>query len=382
MQVLTFRGPDSGAVDKFVLWAILVLSAIGIVSVYSAIGFLAETKGGGDTEALLFKHLFRVGLALGAMGLFSVINYRVLAKFSRYLLIGSIGLLVAVQIVGVVSGGAARWLNLAGLMFQPSDLAKVSLLLFVASMLSQKQIYIKSFSRSFAPIFLWIMVTIATIGISDLSSSAVILTAVLIMCFVARVSVLQIMMVGLLGLTLAYGMLMTSPERAARLEAYVGIKMFPNTDAEAVFSTSDEQYQSEQAKMAIAQGGLLGVGPGKSTQRDFLPAPYNDFIYAIIAEEYGIVGALFVLSLFLIILFRGLLRIARKAPDPLGLFLAVGIVVMLSLYGFVHAGVSSNLLPVTGLPLPFVSYGGTSLLANGVLAGILLNISRQMDARA
>ena len=382
MQVLTFRGPDSGAVDKFVLWAILVLSAIGIVSVYSAIGFLAETKGGGDTEALLFKHLFRVGLALGAMGLFSVINYRVLAKFSRYMLIGSIGLLVAVQIVGVVSGGAARWLNLAGLMFQPSDLAKVSLLLFVASMLSQKQVYIKSFSRSFAPIFLWIMVTIATIGISDLSSSAVILTAVLIMCFVARVSVLQIMMVGLLGLTLAYGMLMTSPERAARLEAFVGIKMFPNTDAEAVFSTSDEQYQSEQAKMAIAQGGLLGVGPGKSTQRDFLPAPYNDFIYAIIAEEYGIVGALFVLSLFLIILFRGLLRIARKAPDPLGLFLAVGIVVMLSLYGFVHAGVSSNLLPVTGLPLPFVSYGGTSLLANGVLAGILLNISRQMDATA
>ncbi|MDE2995393.1 MAG: FtsW/RodA/SpoVE family cell cycle protein, partial [Bacteroidota bacterium] len=284
--------------------------------------------------------------------------------------------------VGVVSGGAARWRNVAGLMFQPSDLAKVSLLLFVASMLSQKQVYIKSFSRSFAPIFLWIMVTIATIGISDLSSSAVILTAVLIMCFVARVSVLQIMMVGLLGLTLAYGMLMTSPERAARLEAYVGIKMFPNTDAEAVFSTSDEQYQSEQAKMAIAQGGLLGVGPGKSTQRDFLPAPYNDFIYAIIAEEYGIVGALFVLSLFLIILFRGLLRIARKAPDPLGLFLAVGIVVMLSLYGFVHAGVSSNLLPVTGLPLPFVSYGGTSLLANGVLAGILLNISRQMDATA
>lgn len=382
MQVLTFRGPDSGAVDKLVLWAILVLSAIGIVSVYSAIGFLAETKGGGDTEALLFKHLFRVGLALAAMGIFSVINYRVLARFSRFLLIGSIGLLLAVQVVGVVSGGAARWLNLAGLMFQPSDLAKVSLLLFVASMLAQKQVYIKSFSRSFAPIFLWIMVTIACIGISDLSTSAVVLCAVMVMCFVARVSVIQIMLVGLLGLTLAYGMLATSPARAARLEAFVGIKMFPNTDAEAVFSSSDEGYQSSQAKMAIAQGGLLGVGPGKSTQRDFLPAPYNDFIYAIIAEEYGIVGALFVLGLFLIILFRGLLRIARKAPDPLGLFLAVGIVVMLTLYGFVHAGVSSNLLPVTGLPLPFVSYGGTSLLANGVMAGILLNISRQVDPAA
>jgi len=122
----------------------------------------------------------------------------------------------------------------------------------------------------------------------------------------------------------------------------------------------------------------MGVGPGKSSQRDFLPAPYNDFIYAIIAEEYGLVGAFFLLALFLVILFRGLLRIARYAPDPLGLFLAVGIVVMLTLYGFVHAGVSSNLLPVTGLPLPFVSYGGTSLLANGMMAGILLNISRQI----
>ncbi len=379
MQVLTFRGPDSGAVDKFVLWAILLLCAIGIVSVYSAIGYLAETKGGGDNEALLFKHLFRVGLALGAMGLFSVINYRVLAKYSRYMLIASIGLLVAVQVVGVVSGGAARWLNLAGLMFQPSDLAKVSLILYVASLLSQKQVYIKSFTRSFAPIFIWIMITIAAIGISDLSTSAVVLTSVLVMCFVARVSVAQIMMVGILGAILAYGMLATSPQRAARLEAYVGIKLFPHTTAEEVFSKSDEQFQSEQARLAIAHGGLFGVGPGKSTQRDWLPAPYNDFIYAIIAEEYGVVGAFFLLGLFLVILFRGMLRVARKAPDPLGLFLAVGIVVMLTFYGFVHAGVSAGVLPVTGLPLPFVSYGGTSLLANGMMAGILLNISRQVD---
>lgn len=382
MQYLTLRGDQAGPVDKFVLLSILALSAIGIFAVYSAIGFLAATKGGGDTEALLFKHLFRVGLALVAMGVFSVINYRALASVSRFLLIGSILLLLAVQVLGVVSGGAARWLNVMGFIFQPSDLAKVSLLLFIASLLAQKQLYIKSFSRAFAPIFIWIMATIAAIGISDLSTAAVVLTAVMIMCFIARVSVAHILMVGLLGLTLAYGMLLTSPQRAARLEAFVGVKMFPNTDAAEVFSSSAERYQSEQAKMAIAQGGLLGVGPGKSVQRDFLPAPYNDFIYAIIAEEYGIVGALFLLSLFLVILFRGLLRIARKAPDPLGLFLAVGIVVMLTMYGFVHAGVSSNLLPVTGLPLPFVSYGGTSLLANGVMAGILLNISRQVETTA
>ncbi|MDA0683107.1 MAG: FtsW/RodA/SpoVE family cell cycle protein [Bacteroidetes bacterium] len=381
MQYLTLRSDQVGPVDKYVLLSILALSAIGVFAVYSAIGFLAATKGGGDTEALLFKHLFRVGLALVAMGVFSVINYRALAAVSRFLLIGSILLLLAVQVLGVVSGGAARWLNVMGFIFQPSDLAKVSLLLFVASLLAQKQLYVKSFSRAFAPIFIWIMATIGAIGISDLSTAAVVLTAVMIMCFIARVSVGHILMVGLLGLTLAYGMLSTSPQRAARLEAFVGVKMFLNTD-DIDYSNRAELYQSEQAKMAIAQGGLLGVGPGKSVQRDFLPAPYNDFIYAIIAEEYGIVGALFLLSLFLVILFRGLLRVARKAPDPLGLFLAVGIVVMLTMYGFVHAGVSSNLLPVTGLPLPFVSYGGTSLLANGIMAGILLNISRQVDIAA
>ncbi len=379
MQVLTLRGPNFGAVDKYILWAILVLCAMGIVAVYSAIGYLAETKGGGDTEALLFKHLFRVVLALGMMGLFSIINYRVLAHFSRYLLIGSIGFLLAVQVMGVVSGGAARWLNLAGVMFQPSDLAKVSLVFYVATLLAQKQVYITSFARSFAPIFLWIMITVAAIGISDLSTSAVVLCAVLVMCFVARVSMVQLLMVGLLGAVLGYGMLATSPQRAARLEAYVGVKLFPHTDAASVFSSSDEQFQAEQARLAIAQGGLLGVGPGKSTQRDWLPAPYNDFIFAIIAEEYGILGAFVLLFLFVVILYRGLLKVARRAPDPLGLFMTVGIVVMLTLYGFVHAGVSANLLPVTGLPLPFVSYGGTSLLANGIMAGILLNISRQVD---
>ena len=124
-------------------------------------------------------------------------------------------------------------------------------------------------------------------------------------------------------------------------------------------------------------GGIADVGPGKSIQRDFLPAPYNDFIYAIIAEEYGIMGALLTLAVFVVILFRGMLRIARRAPDPLGLLISVGLVLMLTFYGFVHAGVAAGLFPVTGLPLPFVSYGGTSLLTSGVMMGILLNVSRQ-----
>jgi cell division protein FtsW len=180
-------------------------------------------------------------------------------------------------------------------------------------------------------------------------------------------------------LTLAYMLLLASPGRAARVESFTGMKLFPNTVAEEVFSAQDEGYQAEQARIAIAAGGVFGVGPGKSIQRDFLPAPYNDFIYAIITEEYGMVGAFVLLGLFVLILFRGLLRVARHAPDPLGCFMAVGLVVMIALYGFIHAGVTARLLPVTGLPMPFVSFGGTNMAASGMMIGILLNISRQTE---
>jgi cell division protein FtsW len=379
MQVLTLKGPGSGPVDKFVLWSVLLLSAVGIVAVYSAIAYFAATASDGNTERFLFRHSFRVAIALLVMGVFSIINYHFLAKLSKIVLIVAIGLLVLTQLVGVVSGGAARWLAFGGLQLQPSDLARVALLLYVSVLLTQKQVYIRSFSRAFVPIMVWIGITIMAIGVSDLSTSLVVLTAVMVMCFVGRVNVGHIALVGVVGLFLAYIMLLTSPQRAARVESFVGVKLFPNTVAEEVFDNQDEGYQAKQALLAIANGGLTGLGPGKSAQRDFLPAPYNDFIFAIIAEEYGVVGALALLFLYVLILFRGLLRIARHAPDPLGLFLSVGIVIMLTLYGFVHAGVSSNLLPVTGLPLPFVSYGGTSMLANGVMIGILLNISRHVE---
>lgn len=363
--------------DKYIVWTVLALSAFGTVAVYSAISFLAETKSGGNTERFLFQHLVRVILALGVMGLFSLVNYRVLARYSRIALVVSLMLLIAVQVVGVTTGGASRWLAIGTLGFQPSDLAKVALILYVATLLVRKQEYIKGFNNAFIPIIAWVLLTVVLIGIDDLSTSAMVLCVALIMCFVGRVSVLHLTALGMVGLVLATGLLMTSPNRAARVEAYLGVKIFPHTSAEEVFDSQAEGYQAKQAQIAFAMGGLTGVGPGKSIQRDFLPAPYNDFIFAIIAEEYGIIGAFGLLGLYMILLYRGVLRIARGAPDPLGLILAVGLVCMLSLYGFVHAGVASGLLPVTGLPMPFVSYGGTSMLANGVMIGILLNIARE-----
>ena len=366
--------------DKYVTWAIFGLAAIGIVAVYSAIEFLAETKAGGDTERFLLRHVMRLAMALGGVYVFSRIDYHKAAKLARPALIVSLGLLAAVQIVGEVSGGAARWLRIGSFGFQPSDLAKVALILYVALLLAQKQEYVKEFTRAFLPILTWILATVVLIGLEDLSSAALVLCSTLIMCFIARVSTVQLAGLAVAGAVLAAGLLMVSPNRAARLESYLGLKIFPHTSEEQVFNNQDEGYQAQQARIAIALGGVTGVGPGKSTQRDFLPAPYNDFIFAIIAEEYGLAGAFLLLGLLVVFLFRGLLRVARRAPDPLGLFVAVGFSVMVALYGFIHAGVSTGLLPVTGLPMPFVSYGGTSMVASGLMLGILLNISRQVEA--
>ncbi len=367
----------TGPLDQAVVLVVLALSAMGVVAVYSAITFLAETKSGGDTEALLLQHLFRLGLGLSMMLLFSRVDYHFLARWSRWLLLASIGLLILVQLVGVAMGGAARWLSVGFLVFQPSDFAKVSLILYTAVLLTRKQAYIRHFKRAFLPLMFWIMLTVLFIGVENLSTASLVLVSASLMCFVGRVRVLHLSGVAALGAVLVYLFLLTSPGRAARIESYLGMKLFPNTNSEQVLSDQDEGYQSRQARIAIALGGLTGVGPGKSVQRDFLPAPYNDFIFAVIAEEYGVIGALGLLAALVLLLFRGFMYIARQAPDELGFFLGVGFTTLIVLYGFVHAGVATGLLPVTGLPMPFVSWGGTSLVATGMMVGILLNISRQ-----
>ena len=362
--------------DRAVIWAVLLLSAAGVLAVYSAVSFLAETKAGGDTERFLFRHLLRVGLALGAAGALSLLDYRTLARFSKLAIVVSLAFLVAVQVLGAVTNGAQRWLELGPISFQPSDVAKVALILHVSVLLSKKQEYITSLGRGFVPLLVWIAPTVLLIGMEDLSTAAVLSATMGVMLFVGRVRLLHMGAVALAGLILAIGFLASSPQRAARVEAWTGVELFASNDDAVAITGQDENYQADQARIAIAMGGVTGLGPGKSVQRDFLPAPYNDFILAIIAEEYGLVGALLVLMVFVWILGRGFLRVARGAPDPLGLFLAVGLTTAVVLGGFINAMVTCGLLPVTGLAMPFVSYGGTSMLATGAMVGVLLNVSR------
>jgi len=369
-------------VDRAVVAAVLVLAAAGVAAVYSAIGFFAETRAGGDTESLLVAHVLRLALALGAAAAFSLVDYHRIARFSKAALVASLGLLVAVQLAGVTSGGAQRWLEIGPVSFQPSDFARVALILHLAVLLARKQPYVGQFERAYVPLALWAGATVVLIGMDNLSRAAMLAVTVAAMMFVGRVRMLHLVGTAVVAVALAGMLLMASPQRAARVEAFLGVRLFQHTDEASVFSAQDEGYQAEQARIAFALGGLTGVGPGHSTQRDFLPAAHNDFILAIIAEEYGLIGATILLLMFVSLLLRGFLRVARGAPDPLGLLLAVGLTTAVVIEGFTNAAVASGLFPVTGLPMPFVSYGGSSMLTTGIMVGILLNISRHGPGEA
>ena len=370
-------GPASAkgvASDRWLLVSVIMLMMAGLVAVFSSIAFFAETKFT-TASTLVGGHAVKLVISLLVMIIVSKIDYHIVARLSRYALLLSWLFLIIVHLYGTEVFGARRSLHLGAFSFQPSSLATVALLVYVAHLVTQKQEYIRSFKRAFLPVMVWILVTCALIGLEDFSSAALLLVMCLAVMFVGRVSMIHIFGLIFLG-TIGAGLILSqSLERQSRLTNYVDqVRHIESSEFQLASG-----YQAQQAHIAIAQGGFFGVGIGKSTQRDFLPAPYNDFIYAIITEEYGLLGAGVVLLLYVVILFRGVAVIAKRARDPLGMLLAVGCTLGVTMYAFVNAGVATGLLPVTGLPMPFISYGGTSMLFSGVLIGILLRISKYKE---
>lgn len=368
--------PKQGS-DRILLICVIVLMVIGVLAIYSAIAYFAETKHT-TAGSLVAGHITKLSVAFFLMLIVSKIDYHQIAKFSRLAMIISWILLFSVMLFGTEVFGAKRSINISGFSLQPSFFAAISLLIHIAVLLEEKQDYIKDFKRSFLPILFWVIITCGLIGVEDLSSAALLLGLSLIIMFVGRISTLQLS--GLIAIGLIGGAVLVwqSPERQSRIEQYV--------DQAVNMKTSEinigEGYQAQQAQIAIAQGQLTGVGMGKSTQRDFLPAPYNDFIFSIVAEEYGLLGSTILIGVFTLILFRGVIAIAKNAPDAVGTLLALGCTLIIVLYGFVNAGVASGLLPVTGLPMPFVSYGGSSIFAAGIMVGILMNISKHSNRQS
>lgn len=358
------------------IWAVMVLLGIfSILSVYSATGSLAYRQDG-NTEFYLFKHsgLLAVGFLLTY--LCHLLHYMKYNKWSPVLIAISIPLLVITIFYGAELNEARRWIKIpfTSLTFQTSDLAKLALIVYVARSLTSKQEYIKDFNSAFLPIILPVLIICGLIAPSDLSTAILLFLTCVFMMFVGRVSIQYIgllLFLGVVTFALLYALGGFYPEL---IRSTTWVNRFRE-----FMDGPDEVYQVIQAKMAIANGEWFGMGPGNSIQRNFLPMSSSDFIYAIIVEEYGIVGGAFLIFLYVFLFFR-VTRMVTKSPKAFGAMVAMGLSILLVTQAFFNIAVAVNLVPVTGLTLPMISQGGTSIVFTCISFGIILSVSKYIDA--
>lgn len=362
--------------DKTIWLIVGILTVISLLVVYSSTGTLAYKARAGNTEYYLIKH---GSLAVVGLVLMYFVHHLPFRYFSRMAQIGlwvSVPLLVYTLVKGTNLNEASRWITIPIInqTFQSSDLAKLALIMYVARMLARKQEEIKSFKEAFVPIILPVGIICALIAPANLSTAMILFMTCLIVMFIGRISMKYIGLLVVTGMVSIGSFVFVSYQLDLfRAKTWVSrVDNFLNSDA------SEEAYQAQQAKIAIATGGIIGKGPGKSTQRNFLPHPYSDFIYAIIIEEYGLLGGAFVLLLYLGLLYR-VIRIVIKTPQAFGALLAIGLALSLVIQALVNMAVAVNLFPVTGQTLPLLSMGGTSILFTSIAIGIILSVSRESE---
>jgi len=350
--------------DK-VIWAVVfALSMISILVVYSSIGTLAF-KRTVSPEKYLIKHSITVMVGLLAMWFAHKVDYRYYSKLSKIALWISIPLLVYTFTNGTTINEAARWIELPLVgSFQPSDFASLALIINLASMLAKRQQNIDDIKESLIPILFWCGVICGLIALTNLSTAVLLLITCMLIMFIGRVPTKYLAMlvfVGLLFGALAVAFGVRGETAKNRIKNFVNGTELP--------------FQAKHARIAIATGGVTGKGPGNSDQRNILPHPYSDFVYAIVIEEYGMIGGVIVLVLYLILLHRGM-KAAYNSERAFGGLLSAGLSFDLVCQAMVNMGVVVGLGPITGQPLPLISMGGTSMVFTGLALGIVLSVSR------
>ena len=361
--------------DKSIWFIITILVIFSLLAVYSAIGHEANLHRSGNTEYYLIKHGLLLALGLGAMYMAYRFNYMFYSKMAPLLLALALPLLVFTLAFGPEINEARRWLEipLIDQKFQTSDLARLALVMYIARSIAQKQDVIKDFKSAFIPLIVPIVIVCTLIAPADLSTAALLFMTCLLMMIIGRVSMKYVFLLGILGIAaLSLLILIGSafPE-LVRLETWISrINEF--------VGTAGDTYQITQSKIAIATGEYFGVGPGNSVQRNYLPYAYADFIYAIICEEYGLIGAITIILLYLALLFRCTSMVTR-CPKTFGSILAIGLCLNVVIQAFANMAVSVELVPVTGLTLPIISMGGTSILFTCISLGIILSVSRYVE---
>jgi cell division protein FtsW len=376
--------------DK-VIWAIVViLTMMSLLVVYSSTGTLAY-KLSRSTESYLFKQVVFIAIGVIIIYFAHKVNYTIYSKVAVMIFLVSIPLLLYTLIFGTSLNEANRWIKLPiiNLTFQTSDLSKLALFMYLGRQLSRRQEVIKDFKKGFLPLIVPVGIICALIAPANLSTALLVGATSLLLMFIGRVSIKHIGLVVvaaaipvmlLVGIASAYydktemkSKQLPSMFTHGRVETW--IKRVQNF----MYAGKEEAgYQVQQAKIAIAKGGWVGLGPGNSEQRNFLPHPYSDFIYAIIIEEYGLIGGAFLLFIYLAFLFR-CIRIFKRCPYAFGAFLALGLSFTLVIQAMANMAVNVSLFPVTGVTLPLVSMGGSSFLFTCLAIGIILSVARNVE---
>jgi cell division protein FtsW len=356
-----------------IIWGLLVvLSILSLLAVYSSTFTLAYQYRSGHVGYYLIKHIFFILFGFVITYIAHLIPYRYYSRVAHFLWLISIPLLAATLIFGVSINDAQRWINLPGtnISFQTSDLAKLALIMYLARLLSLKQDRIRSYKEGFVPVLVPVLITCALIMPANLSTAVLLFAVSMILMFIGRVRFTYLSL-SVTGMALILTLLITI---AVKSDWEGRWETWRNRIVHHMEQDSEGNYQAEQSKIAIATGGFLGKGPGNSMQRNFLPQPYSDFIFSIIIEEYGLIGGIIVILIYLALLFRAGL-IVRKSTRTFAAFLAFGLALMLVMQALLNMAVAVGLLPVTGQPLPMISMGGTSILFTSAAVGIMLSVS-------
>ncbi len=366
-----------------IIWGVIIcLTLISVLAVYSSTGTLAYKYQGGNTTYYILKHLSFMLIGFVAIYITHLIPYKYYSRLAQLLLFISIPLLGLTMVMGTAINSASRWLTLPGIgiTIQTSDFAKLALIMYIARVLSLKQEEIKDFKKAFLPIIIPVGLVCILILPSNLSTSLMIFAVSIILMFVGRISIKHLLLLGLAGIIFLSLFVLIAPMTKTKLGHRVDtwkhrVETYIGKDTE---KDDDNNFQAEQAKIAVATGGILGKGPGNSTQRNFLPFPFSDFIYAIIVEEYGLIGGILVLFLYLYLLYRAGV-IVRKTDRTFPAFLTFGLSLSLVFQAMINMAVAVNLFPVTGQTLPLVSMGGSSILFTSSALGIILSVSRGIN---
>jgi cell division protein FtsW len=361
--------PTKKTTPDFILLIItLTLLAVGLIMVYSASAVWAEYKFD-DSFFFAKRQILFAGVGIVAMFFIMNINYWTWRTWSKTLIIVCFVLLLLVLIPGIgnVRNGSRSWIGIGAFSIQPSEFMKLAMIAFLAKFLSEKQKLITSFRKGLVPSLGLVFVAFALIMLQpDLGTGTVMIGTCVVMIFIAGARIGHFAFLGLLGLVGFVGLIASAPYRIKRITSFLDPWEDPLNSG----------FQIIQSLYAIGPGGLFGLGLGESRQKFFyLPEPQTDFIFAILSEELGFIGGSFIILLFAMLLWRGI-RIALGAPDLYGSFLAVGIISMVAIQVMINIGVVTGLMPVTGITLPFLSYGGSSLTLMLMAIGVLLNISR------